>query len=156
MSYYRENVICNDIKKINKQKKLNEFYMRIANEYAQRSHDPKYKVGCIIVTEEGIIYPGYNGDEIGGSNQRDSMDGGDSGFIHAEINSMIKFNPSLHKNCKMYVTLNPCKVCARTIVNTQSISEVYYSELYNRDLVGIDILKKAGIWVQYIKLREKQ
>ena len=122
-----------------------QLYMRIARDFAGESKDPKFKVGALIVTQEGILYPGYNGDEIGGTNQRDSMDTGQSGFVHAEANAILKFNPTIHKRCTMYLTYNPCIVCARMIVNTQAIDGVIYDKEYSADTKGIDILKRAGI-----------
>ena len=122
----------------------NKMYAEIAQKYAEHSHDPRTKVGCVIVTQEGILYPGFNGDEIGGSNTPDSLEPGKSGFVHAEANAILKFNPTIHKNSKLYVTHCPCPVCARMIINTQSIIEVYYSKIY-RETKGIDILTNARI-----------
>lgn len=124
--------------------KWHDIYMEIASKYAEQSKDPRLKVGCLIATQEGILYPGYNGDEIGGSNVPDSLDPGQSGFIHAEANALIKFNPTIHKNSTMYITNSPCPTCARMIINTRSISEVYYSAEY-RVIKGIEILQKANI-----------
>ena len=135
-------VICCSCKK---EKELNNLYMSIANSFAGLSKDPKFKVGSLIVTPEGILYPGYNGDEIGGSNQRDSLDTGQSGFVHAEANAILKFNPTIHRNCKMYITFKPCTVCARMIVNTQAIYEVWYDQEYSADMKGVEILQARGI-----------
>jgi len=120
------------------------FYMNLAKEYSKQSKDPRLKVGSVIVTEEGIIYPGFNGDEIGGSNVPDSLEPGESGFIHSEINAIAKFNATIHKGSVMYITASPCVVCARTIINTRAINTVYYADKY-RDETGINILKKSGI-----------
>ena len=126
-------------------------YISIAELYAKESKDPKFKVGSVIVTPEGILYPGYNGDEIGGTNKRDSLDHGCSGFVHSEANSILKFNPSIHKGSSMYVTYNPCAVCSRMIVNTQAIKAVYYKNLYSPDVKGISILHKHGIICEQLK-----
>jgi len=131
--------------KENKELKIHKLYLRIAAEFAKESKDPKYKIGAVIVTPFGVLYPGYNGDEIGGTNKRDSMDTGKSGFIHAEENCIIKFDPTINKGSKLYVTYNPCKMCARRIINTKAISEVYYENEYLEDLEGINILKRSGI-----------
>lgn len=135
-----------------KELKWHKFYLRLAKKFACLSKDPKYKIGAVIVTEEGILYPGYNGDEIGGTNERDSMQTFKSGFIHAEANCILKFNPSVHKNCKFYLSHSPCVVCARMMVNTRSINQVYYAEKYSEDLSGIDILEKHGIMCERIKI----
>lgn len=129
---------------------MQKFYMLIAEQYACLSKDKKTKVGALIVTQEGILYPGYNGTEIGGSNERDSLENGQSGFVHAEANAILKFNPTIHKDSHMYLTFNPCVVCARMIVNTQAISRVFYRNEY-RETKGLDILKNSGIYIKQVK-----
>lgn len=132
--------------------KLHNFYMDIAKQYATRSKDPKFKVGALIVTHDGILYPGYNGDEIGGSNERDSMEHGCSGFIHGEAAALNIYNPTIHKDSVLYVTVAPCVVCARSIINTRgSISEVYYDQEYSADMRGVEILKARGIKCEQLK-----
>lgn len=127
-----------------------DIYVNIVQEFAAKSKDPKFQVGALVVTPEGILYPGYNGDEIGGDNERDSMETGKSDFVHAEQNTILKFNPTIHKDCHMYVTHNPCAVCARMIVNTQAISVVWYINEHKADMKGVEILKKRGIYCRKI------
>jgi len=115
------------------------------------SKDPRLQVGCVIVTQEGILYPGYNGDEAGGSNQPDSFEPGGSGFIHAEENAIIKFNPTIHKDSTMYLSHSPCKLCARRIVNTHAIKSVYFAENY-RDLAGVELLNKRGVYCEKVEI----
>lgn len=124
-----------------------EIWMSLAKHVAQRSCDPRNKVGAVIVTEDNtcVLGLGYNGDEKGGNNQVDSMEPGMSGFIHAEANALIKANFGDSRHKKLYVTLTPCPVCARMIVNA-GITTVFYAEEY-RNLKGIEILKKSGIKV---------
>ena len=132
-----------------------EFYMRLACDYRDQSKDPRLKVGCVIIIEEGIIYPGFNGDEIGGSNEPDSLEPGKSGFVHSEANAILKFNATIHKGSAMYITASPCVVCARMIVNTRAIDVVYYEEKY-RDETGINILKKSGIKCEQLVLKNEE
>lgn len=134
-----------------KRRQFNEFYIGIARRFSTCSKDPRLKVGCVIVTPEGILYPGYNGDEIGGSNEHDSPEPGKSGFVHAEANAILKFNPTIHKGSKMYLTHNPCPVCSRMIVNTQAIRQVYYAEEY-RIGEGINILERSGIYCEKVNV----
>ena len=123
-------------------------WMQTALALATRSVDPRYKVGSIIVTSDNtqVLAVGYNGDHRGGTNQIESQEPGQSGFIHAEVNCLIKCDFNHHKSKKMYVTLSPCKMCAKAIVNG-GIEEVIYSEEY-RDRSGIDLLESAGIKVR--------
>src|SRR5574338_1570755 len=67
-------------------------WMRVAHIVAERSIDPRTKVGCIVVSADNqqVLALGYNGMERGGSNEVDSAEPGMSGTIHAELNSLIK------------------------------------------------------------------
>ena len=117
---------------------------------SKRSVDPKHKVGCVIVSEDNtqVYAVGYNGDQKGGPNLRDSNKTGCSGFIHAEINALIKCDYNTSKNKKMYLTLSPCDICAKAIINA-GIKEVIYIEKYQQGS-GIDILQNAGITVRML------
>ena len=122
--------------------------MNIAREVSRRSADAQHKVGTVIVTGDNtqVLSLGYNGDHAGGPNCRESDTPGESGFIHAEMNALIKLDYNNLKNRTMYVTLSPCRMCAKAIVNA-GIHEVVYSEEY-RDTSGIEILRSAGIKVR--------
>ena len=124
-------------------------WMSFAQSIAKRSCDSKYQVGAVVVNAENtqVLSIGYNGDQKGGSNKRDSTETGQSGFIHAEINALIKMDYNNPCKKKMYLTLSPCDVCAKAIVNA-GIEEVIYSELYCHGKNSIRILNNAGILVR--------
>ena len=88
---------------------------------------------------------GYNGNYKGGPHFRESSDPGKSGFIHAEVNALVKCDFNFPKKKHMYLTHSPCRACSKLIVNAE-ISKVIYNTLY-RDLSGIEILISAGIEV---------
>jgi dCMP deaminase len=48
----------------------------------------------------------------------------------------------------MYLTLSPCRQCAKCIINA-GIDEVVYGDEY-RDPSGLELLKKAGLNVRKI------
>ena len=123
-----------------------------ATNISQRSIDPKHKVGAVIVTADNtqVLALGYNGDHKGGPNTRESMVTGQSGFIHAEINALIKCDYNNPKRKIMYVTLSPCIVCAKAIINA-GISEVVYIEEYTHGKNAINVLNQAGISVRRFK-----
>ena len=66
-----------------------QIWMEFAHSISKRSPDDKHKVGAVIITEDNtqVLSVGYNGDQKGGNNCRDSLETGKSGFIHAEINA---------------------------------------------------------------------
>lgn len=55
-----------------------EIWMEFAHLVSQRSCDPKYKVGVVIVTGDNtqVLSLGYNGNYRGGPNVRDSLETG--------------------------------------------------------------------------------
>jgi len=125
----------------------NHVWMKFAHSIAERSCDPQYKVGAIVVTQDNtqVLAVGYNGDHAGGPNTIDSREPGESGFIHAEINALIKCDFNTPKEKIMYVTLSPCKMCAKAIINA-GISRVVYCDEY-RDTAGIELLNSYNIRV---------
>ena len=90
-------------------------WMNVTHTIAERSVDPRYQVGAIIVTDDNtqLLALGYNGNYKGGPNQVESVEPGHSGLIHAEQNALIKLDYNNPKRKKMYVTLSPCSHCAR-------------------------------------------
>lgn len=130
-------------------KHWDQIWSEFASSISDRSCDPKFKVGAVIVTDDNtqVLSVGYNGDQKGGSNQRESEDTGKSGFIHAEVNALIKMDYNNPKRKIMYVTHSPCSVCAKCIINA-NVSEVVYLNLYKKDTKGIEILKNSNIIVR--------
>ena len=79
-------------------------WMDFAHTISKRSYDPQFQVGTVIVSEDNcqVLAVGYNGNHKGGPNERESEEPGGSGFIHAEINALIKLDYNNPKNKKMY------------------------------------------------------
>ncbi len=96
-----------------------EDYMRaalaLAREAAAAGEVP---VGCVIVKDGEIVGRGRNRRE---ERQRTSS--------HAEMEAIAQANECLGswrlEGCALYVTLEPCPMCAGAIVNAR-ISRVYY------------------------------
>ncbi len=122
-----------------------EIWSKFALNIAQRSYDPRHQVGAVVVTDDNtqVLAVGYNGNYSGGPNEAESTVPGESGMLHAEINALLKMDYNNPKNKKMYLTLSPCRMCAKAIINA-GIDEVVYLEDY-RDLSGIDLLRAADI-----------
>jgi len=122
-----------------------ETWMNIARTVAERSYDPRLKVGAIIVSDDNtrLLSLGYNGNYRGGPNTPDSTDPGQSGFIHAEVNALVKCDYNFNRKKVMYLTHSPCTQCAKLIVNAD-ISIVIYDKEY-RDVSGIKILESCNV-----------
>lgn len=125
-----------------------QVWMRTAETLSERSYDPRHQVGAIVVSDDNtqVLAVGYNGNYSGGPNEVESVSPGESGMLHAEINAMLKLDYNNPKTKKMYVTLSPCRMCAKAIINA-GIDEVVYRDEY-RDTSSIEMLKTAGIAVR--------
>lgn len=124
-------------------------YIQMAHLNATQSKAERKKVGAVLVTESGILLPGYNGTPRGMNNSCEYVTPEGlvtkQSVIHAELNCILKAAREGVSvvNSTLYVTLAPCEACAAMIVQA-GIKEVYYSEEY-RSTSGIDLLKEAGI-----------
>ena len=100
--------------------KNDEYYMRLAIVEAKKAFaKEEVPVGAIIVYQDKIIARGYNLRET-----KKSVLG------HAEINVIKKANKKLNQkfldDCILYVTLEPCLMCAGAI-QAARIKKVIYS-----------------------------
>ena len=102
----------------NEKLKLDEKYMRAAIKQAQKAYAiNETPIGCVIVYEGKIIGRGYN---------RRNTD--KDPLAHAEIKAIKKASKKMGdwrlEQCTMYVTLEPCQMCAGAIVQAR-IKKVY-------------------------------
>ena len=151
------NDILDDLRNVkNCRPSWDTVWLSVVNTIAKRSLDPTFKIAAIVVTNDNtqLLALGYNGDHSGGPNKRESDAPGESGFLHAEVNALIKLDYNNPKKKIMYVSMSPCKMCAKAIINA-GIAEVVYEEQY-RDLSGILLLKSAGILVRQINSQVEQ
>ena len=125
-----------------------EIWMQFSHSISRRSYDPRNQVGAVVVTTDNtqVLAIGYNGNYAGGPNEVESETPGHSGMIHAEINALLKMDYNNPKNKKIYITLSPCRMCAKAMINA-GIREVIYDREY-RDLSGVDLLRETGIIVR--------
>jgi len=124
-----------------------ETWMMVARTIWERSYDPRLKVGAIIVSNDNtqLLALGYNGNYRGGPHEHESPEPGKSGFIHAEVNALVKCDYNFPKEKHMYVTHGPCRDCAKLIINA-GIAQVVYGVPY-RDSSGLDLMRSAGVKV---------
>lgn len=96
-----------------------EQYMTIALEYAKIAFEQEeVPVGCVIVKDNEIIATGYN--------QRETNQ---SALDHAEIIAIKEASKKLNswrlENCTLYVTLEPCVMCAGAIIQARIKTVVF-------------------------------
>ena len=109
---------------------FDELGMATARLWAARSPDPKVQVGaCLLDGWNRVVGVGYNGRAAGEPNERESLEQGHSGFIHAEVNALLAANWN-GEHHTLYVTHEPCATCARLIVNSRRVTRVVYAATY--------------------------
>ncbi len=134
-----------------------EWCMSLASLWGLRSKAVRKKVGCILYKDKTIISDGYNGLPAG--EEPDVCEYVDENgelvsrwdVLHAEMNcfsKLLRNGGMSSKGSTMYVTLSPCKDCAKTIFNA-GVSRVVYRDAY-RDTSGVDYLRGHGIIVEQV------
>ena len=129
-----------------KRKKYDTKYLEMAKIWSDLSHAKRTKVGAILVKDNTIIADGYNGTPQGFENNCEDEQNTTKWYVlHAEANAILKVARSTQssENATLYVTLSPCKECAKLIVQA-GIKRVRYTSEY-RDTTGVEFLQKTGI-----------
>jgi dCMP deaminase len=127
---------------------LDIVYLNIAKEIATLSHCQRAKVGAVIVKNKNVVSYGYNGTPAGMDNTCEDGDTTRPETVHAEMNAILKAAKSGYAvdSSTLYLTLSPCKECAKLILQS-GINRVVYDKEY-RDAAGIEFLK------QFIKVEK--
>ncbi len=140
-----------------KQTLLDYRYLRMARIWAENSYCRRRQVGALVVKDKMIISDGYNGTPSGFENVCEEETGTTFPYVlHAEANAITKLARSSNNSdgATLYVTASPCIECAKLIIQS-GIRRVVYAEKY-RLTDGIDLLKKAGVKVEYKALEGGQ
>lgn len=123
-------------------------YLGMAAMFAKHSKAQRKQVGAILVTQTGILLPGFNGTPHGWDNQCETDDWVTKPeTIHAETNCVLKAARQGVSvlGSTIYITLSPCPSCAALIAQA-GIKRVVYAEEY-RDKSGVNLLLTNGISV---------
>jgi len=128
-----------------------DVFVNILTNIKNLSNSSTTKVGCMALRKDfsKIASFGYNGsysgaginDETG--TEEDSLVPGESGFIHAEVNMIAKFKEYDPENYIVLLTLSPCKMCTKILVNA-GFKHVYWLTDY-RDTDHLSIFKNVGV-----------
>ena len=128
-------------------------YLKMAKEWGELSHCQRKKVGAIIVKNNMIISDGFNGTPSGFDNNCEDSDGYTNWYVlHAEANAILKVAKSTNscKDATLYLTLSPCKECAK-LIHQSGIKRLVYLKNY-KDRTGLQFLEKAGVKIDHINL----
>ena len=138
-----------------------EYFMNIAHEVALRSNCVKRRVGAVISRERRIGSTGYNGTPRGAPNcneggcprcnslARSGTALSECLCSHAEENAITQaaYHGTLVAGGTIYVTLSPCLMCTKMIINS-GICEVVYNADYPLGETAIGLLKTCGVTVR--------
>lgn len=135
-----------------KQRLLDERYLRMAQIWSENSYCMRRKVGALIVRDNMIISDGFNGTPSGFPNICEENNVTFPYVLHAEANAITKVARSNNSSegATLYVTASPCMECSKLIIQA-GIKRVVFSDLY-RIQDGLDLLRKAGIEVVHTPL----
>ncbi len=144
-----------------------EFFMRVAVAAAMRSKDPNTQVGaCIAGMDHRILSVGYNGTPTGLDDEDfpwettdDPLTDKHNYVIHAEANAILNFRGSLKElaGATVYVTLFPCKECAKMLVQAGIGEVVYLGDKYHDTqdaVISRSVLDRCGVSYRQIELSE--
>lgn len=129
--------------------KYDEAMLATAKLFGNLSYCIKAKVGAIIARDGRVLATGYNGTVSGHDNCCEIEINGvlkTSPFtVHAEQNviSYCAKNGISTYGATMYITLSPCQLCAKLIVQA-GIKRVVFLDLY-KDTSGLEFLKDCNI-----------
>ena len=137
---------------LEKQKKYDSAYLKMANTWGELSYCERKKVGALIVKDRMIISDGYNGTPTGFENVCEDEEHFTKWYVlHAEANAILKVAASTQscKGATLYITLSPCKDCSK-LIHQSGIVRVVYAKEY-KDTTGLDFLRKAGVQLDHVK-----
>ena len=139
-----------DEEETEKQRLLDNRYLRMAHIWSENSYCKRRKVGALVVKDKTIISDGYNGTPRGFENVCEDENNVTKPYVlHAEANAITKLARSTNsgEGATLYVTASPCIECAKLIIQA-GIKRVVYGEKYRLD-DGLRLLQRAGIETVY-------
>ena len=125
----------------------------MAKVWGELSHCKRKKVGAIIVKNNMIISDGFNGTPSGFDNNCEDSEGNTNWYVlHAEANAILKVAKSTNscEDATLYLTLSPCKECAK-LIHQSGIKRLVYLKNY-KDTTGLQFLENAGVKIDHINI----
>ena len=151
------------MKKKDSRPSWDEYFLEIASLVSKRSTCLRRKVGALVVKDRRILATGYNGtpsgikhcSEVGCLREKMNIPSGERHELcrglHAEQNVLLQ--ACLHgvslKGSTIYVTNQPCIICAKMIINA-GIGEVVMADRYP-DAMAMNFLKEAKIKIREVR-----
>ncbi|SNX53557.1 cytidine/deoxycytidylate deaminase family protein [Thermoanaerobacterium sp. RBIITD] len=134
-----------------------EYFMQVVDVVKTRSTCLRRQVGAVIVRDRHIISTGYNGApsglkhcvDVGCMRENLSIPSGERHELcrgtHAEQNAIIQaaLNGVSTKGATIYISVSPCSLCAKMLINA-GIKRVVYEGEYP-DKLSLQFLNEAAI-----------
>lgn len=134
-----------------------EYFMQIVDVVKTRSTCLRRQVGAILVVDKHIISTGYNGvssglkhcEETGCMREALCIPHGERHElcrgVHAEQNAIIQaaLNGVSTKSSTLYVSVSPCVLCAKMLINA-GIKRIVFEGEYP-DKIALKLLEEANI-----------
>jgi dCMP deaminase len=140
-----------------------EYFLAIAKLVATRSTCLRRHVGAVVVKNKQVLATGYNGapmgiahcDEVGCLRAQLKVPSGERHelcrALHAEQNAFLQ--AARHgvnlDGATLYVTVQPCSICAKMIINT-GIKKIIIEGEYP-DKFALNFLREAGVEMVVMK-----
>lgn len=137
-----------------------EYFMKIVEIVKERSTCLRRKVGALIVKDKKILTTGYNGApkgckhciDIGCLREQLNIPSGERHELcramHAEQNAIVQaaYSGTSVAGGTLYVTTQPCSLCAKMAINA-GIKRIVYRGEYP-DKLSLELLKEAGVEIE--------
>lgn len=149
----QEEVVNRDLNYHPRPSKI-EYFLNIAENVKTRATCCRKQVGCVLVDKRGhILSTGYNGTASGLNNctlknpcHLDAIKDSTMSFtkceaIHAEQNALLQCK-DVQKIHTAYVTLSPCIVCIKLLLNT-SCQHIVFGEKYHSSKGPLELWESA-------------
>ena len=142
-----------------------EYFMGVAYLSSMRSKDPNTQVGaCIVSRSNRILSMGYNGfpngvsdDEFPWSREGEDLESKYFYSTHSELNAILNYRGGSLEGAKLYVTLFPCKECAKMLVQAGIGEVVYLGDKYHDTqdaIISRSVLDRCGVSYRQVELSE--
>lgn len=123
-------------------------FFRIAHEVAKYGTCSRLQVGALLVKDNRLLVPGYNGTASGLAHCHHYDTKPCHKTVHAEANAIVfaAREGISTKGATLYCTHAPCGGCAGLIINAGIVCVKYYAP-YRNDL-GLRAFEEVGITVE--------
>lgn len=136
--------------------KWDQRFLDLSTHVAGWSKDPSTKVGSVVVSpDRRVLSMGYNGFPRGVQDLAERLNDRQAKYAlvaHAERNALDNSDTSL-RGCTLYVTLQPCSECTKSIIQkgikrvvsiVDLSRQAHYQNFTNHSLL---MLEEAGVEV---------